>query len=83
MLMPWRLSSGFECKVQKHFSNCQNFIFSTILYLKPTGCSIVHFVGDKYDIPDNVSLMCEERLRRNQSKFGPEYISVDNIEIPD
>ena len=47
------------------------------------GCSIVHFVGDRYDIPDEASLKCDERLRRDQSKFSPEYIPVDNIEIPD
>ena len=41
------------------------------------------YLQNIYDIPDNVSLMCDERLRRNQSKFSPEYIPVDNIKNPD
>ena len=54
-----------------------------ILYHKPVGCRVVHFVGDIYDIPDDVSLKCDECLRRDQSKFSPEYVPVDSIEIPD
>ena len=49
------------------------------MHLKPTWCSVVHLVEDRYDISDDVSLKCDERLRRNQSKSSPEYIPVGNI----
>ena len=73
----------FQTLGAKTFQQVSELYLQNNLHLKPTGCSVVHFVGDRYDIPDDVSLKCDERLRRNQSKFSPEYIPVDNIEIPD
>ena len=73
----------FQTLGAKTFQQLSELYLQNNLHLKPTGCSVVHFVGDRYDIPDDVSLKCDERLRRNQSKFSHEYIPVDNIEIPD
>ena len=69
--------------MQKTFQQLSELHLQNIWYLKPTGCSVVPFVGDKYDISPDVSLKCNERLRRIQPEFSPEYIPVDNIEIPD
>ena len=67
----------------KTFRKLSDSYLQKFLNIKPTGCEIVHFVGDRYDIPDDVSLKCDERLRRDQSKFSPKYISVDYLDIPD
>ena len=73
----------FQTLGAKTFQQLSELYLQKILYLKPMGCSVVHFVGDRYAIPDDASLKCDERFRRDQSKFSPEYIPVDNIEIPD
>ena len=66
--------------MQKHFSNRQNYICKRVCISSLLG---VHVVGDRYHIPDEVSLKCDEQLRGNQAKFSTEYIPVDNIENPD
>ena len=76
----------FQTLDAKTFQQLSELYLQNSLYFKPTGCSVVNVVGDRYHIPDDVSLKCNEcneRLRRNQAKFSPEYIPVDNIEIPD
>ena len=72
----------FQILGAKTFQQWSELYLQTILYLKPTGCSVVYFVRDRYDIPDDVSLKCDKRLRWNQSKFSTEYIPFDYIEIP-
>ena len=37
---------------------------------------MVHFVGGRYDVPDDLSLKCDEHLCKDQSKFSPEYVPV-------
>ena len=54
-----------------------------MIELKPVGCDYVHFVGDRYDVADELSLKGDERLRRCQSKSSPAYIPVANLVIPD
>ena len=54
-----------------------------MMELKPVGCDYVHFVGDRYDVADELSLKGDERLRRCQSKSSPAYIPVANSVIPD
>ena len=76
-------SNGFKTLGAKICRKLSDSYLQKLLNLKPTGCEIVRFVGDRYDIPDDVSRKCDERLRRDQSKFSPEYIPVDNLDIPD
>ena len=73
----------FQTLDAKTFQQLSELYLHKSLYLKPPGCSVVHVGGDRYDIPDDVSLKCDEQLHGNQAKFSPEYIPVDNIEIPD
>ena len=73
----------FQTLGAKTFEQFSQLYLEKILNLIPKRCTIVHFVGDRYDVPDDLSLKCDERLRRDQSKFSPEYVPVDNIEIPD
>ena len=35
-----------------------------MMELKSVGCDYVHFVGDRYDVADELSLKGDERLRR-------------------
>ena len=35
-----------------------------MMELKPVSCDYVHFVGDRYDVADVLSLKCDERFRR-------------------
>lgn len=73
----------FQTLGAKTFRELSASYLHKLIELKPVGCDIVHFVGDRYDIPDDVSLKCDERLRRDQSKFSPEYIPFGNLDIPD
>ena len=80
--MQWHLSSGLKLGAKK-FRQPSDSYLQKVLDLKPVDCEIVHFVRNRNDIFDDISLTCDERLRRDQSKFRPKYILDDNLDIPD
>ena len=45
----------FQTLGAKTFQQLSELYLQNILYFEPTYCSVVHFVGDRYDIPDDVS----------------------------
>ena len=56
-----------------------------IIYCKPKDCTIVNFVGDRYDFKQSVSLQQEERKHQGQpgSSARKEYEPQDTLEVPD
>ena len=82
LYMQWQSSSVSKLLVQKSFDHLSDSYSQKILELKHVDCEIVHIVGDRYDIPDDISIKCDEGLRTcsDQWKFYPEYILVDNLD---
>ena len=54
-----------------------------MMELKPVDCDYVHFVGDRYDVADELSLKGGKCLRRCQSKSSLANIPVANLVILD
>ena len=71
----------FQTLGAKTFQQLSELYLQNFYHFKPTGCSVRHFVGDRYDIPDDISLVMSSFVGISQN-FSPEYIQVDNIELP-
>ena len=53
----------FQTLGAKTFQQLSELYLQKILYLKPTGCSVVHFVEDRYDIHDDARLKCDDAAK--------------------
>ena len=78
--------------IQKHkrfgcttFDELQEICLDKSIQCKPKDCTIVNFVGDRYEFESTVSLKHEEREKRGQSgsRASKEYEPHDTLEVPD
>ena len=67
----------------KTFDEVTRLYVRHMLYLKPTHCTHVHFVGDRYDFGEDKSLKGDERHRRDQSGKSQEYHPSSSLPVPD
>ena len=67
------------------FKDLKEMYLDKIIRFKPTDCTIVNFVGDRYDFDPSVILKQEEREKRGQSGSCAmkEYEPHDILEVPD
>ena len=77
--------------IQKHkrfgcttFDELQEMYLDKIIHCKPKDCTIVNFVGDRYDFESTVSLKQQEREKRGQSwsSASKEFEPHDTLEVP-
>ena len=71
----------FQTLGMRTFGQLQSKYLEKILEMKPTGCSVVHFVGDRYDM-GIASLKANERHRREKEDQSRVYIPTDSACIP-
>ena len=50
--------------------------------MKPKDYNQIHFIGDRYDFNNDISLKNDERQRRTTSKVGPAYEISRGMKIP-
>ena len=67
----------------KTFFDLQDNYLKKLPSLRPAGCDVIHFVRDRYDVGDLVSLKGEEREKRTKGKTSKEYDPQDTLLIPD
>ena len=53
-----------------------------LLQMKPKDCNQIHFIGDRYDFNNDISLKNDERQRRTTSNVGPAYEISRGMKIP-
>ena len=73
----------FQYLGAKTFSEAIQRSIRRILSLKPTNCSFVNIVGDRYDFGDDKSLKADERHRRKQSEMSREYHPASALSVPE
>ena len=66
------------------YDELQDMYLDKINCCKPEDCTIVNFVGNRYDFEPSVSLKQEERKKRGQSGSSSRkaYDPNDTLEVP-
>ena len=67
----------------KTFGELHNGYMDKIFQLKPSGCSCINIIGDRYDFEDNLSLKTYGRQRRTDGAMSKEYHLSASLEIPE
>ena len=66
------------------FGDLVNRYIEKLFQLMPDGCRIIHFVGDRYDVDDSMSLKSDERHRRDKgTNMGPQYLPNEKLSLPE
>jgi hypothetical protein len=67
------------------FGELQQQYLKQLLSSRPQNCNLIHFIGDRYDVPPSESLKYEERERREKSGKGKskEYQPHDALPVPE
>lgn len=66
----------------KTFDEAAQLSIKCILNLKPSHCSFVNIIGDRYDFGEDKSLKADERQRRDNS-VSREYQPADTLPLPE
>lgn len=76
----------FQTLQSETFEELSNGYLSKLIATRPTGCSILHFVADRYDVPSTESLKQDERVRRGGGhavSTEKEYVIGNKTKIPE
>ena len=67
------------------FSELQQKYLKQLTSSRPPNCNLIHFVGDRYDVPPSESLKYKERARREKSgkEKSKEYQPYDVLPVPE
>ena len=71
----------FQTIGMQTFGELQSKYLDKILEMTPRGCSVVHFIADRYDMGTS-SLKANERYRRDKEGTSLLYLPTDNACIP-
>ena len=66
----------------KTFDEAAKLSIRCILNLKPSHCSLVNIIGDRYDFGENKSIKTDERQRRNNS-VSREFQPAETLLVPE
>lgn len=73
----------YQYLATKTFDEVSRLYVRNMLNLKPSRCTYLHFVGDRYDFGEEKSLKGDERHRRDQSEKSREYHPSSFLPVPD
>ena len=65
------------------FNELQQKYLKQLMSNRPPNCNLIHFIGNRYDVPPSESLKYEERARREKSGKGKskEYQPYDAVPV--